>query len=97
MLLLLTGCLKITCTTGPALLTEPDHLEWHNRFAYGTVEVPGPYDATIDCPDGVSQVHTEVSFANQMASQGAAALGEEIGVDTTGAYTPSTITVWCEP
>lgn len=96
MLLLLTGCLKITYTTGPELMSPPSHEEWHHRFAYGTIEVPGPFDASEVCPSGVAQVHTEVSFANQMAQAGTQALGEEIGVDASGAYTPSTIQVWCE-
>ena len=96
MLLLTLGCLKITYTTGPAEVRSEDHLEWHHRFAYGMVEVPGPFDATQVCPDGIAQVHTQVSALNQLATTGTQAIGQEVGVDTTGAYNPSTIKVWCE-
>lgn len=96
MVLLMMGCLKITYTTGAPEIRPEDHLEWHSRFAYGTVEVPGPFEAGAVCEGEISQVHTEISFTNHLATQGAAALGQELGVDTSGAYTPSTILVWCE-
>ena len=96
MLLLMMGCLKITYTTGAPEMRPEDHSEWHSRFAYGTIEVPGPFEAEAVCEGEIAQVQTTISVTNHLATQGTAALGQELGVDTSGAYTPSTIRVWCE-
>ena len=95
LLLLLTACLKITYTSGPELFTPYQHEEWHHRFAQGMIEAPGPFDAAKVCPNGVQQVHTEVSVANSLASAAANQISSAVGVETSGLYTPSTIQVWC--
>lgn len=94
--LLLTGCLSITYYSGVPLETPSNHEEWHHRFAQGMIEMPGPYDAIKDCPNGVQQVRTEETVENWLAKTAAKQAGAALGMDTSGVYTPSTIEVWCK-
>jgi hypothetical protein len=80
---LLSGCYRVTVTTGaPAAPTTID-IPWQHSFVYGLVP-PQELSTAERCPNNVSKVVTEQSFLNGLAS----AL-------TWSLYTPIHVTVTC--
>lgn len=91
--LALTGCYKITYTTGgPASMAAPSHSEWHHRLLFGIVELD-PVAVNQVCPGGgFTQAHTEVSVTNSLAMAGLSFCTAGISAPI---YNPSTIQIWC--
>lgn len=81
--LALTGCYHATIDTGLAPSGETISVPWAHGFVYGLVP-PSTVDAAEECPNGVAQVETQLSFLNQLAY-----------LLTFGIYSPMTIEVQC--
>jgi hypothetical protein len=81
--LALTGCYHATIDTGLAPSGETISVPWAHGFVYGLVP-PSTVDAAEECPNGVAQVETQLSFLNQLAN-----------LLTFGIYSPMTIEVQC--
>jgi hypothetical protein len=82
----LSGCYTTTIRSG--LPPAPATLEWQERWHHGVVfgmgEVSGPYALREICPQGWSEVTTETSFPNAIAT-----------IFTSSVYSPQTVTVRC--
>lgn len=79
----LGGCYHATVDTGLRPSAEGFQKDWAHSFLYGLVP-PSTVETATECPNGVAQVETQLSFLNQLAS-----------FLTGGLYTPMTITVTC--
>lgn len=79
----LGGCYHATVDTGLRPSGEVVRKDWAHGFLYGLVP-PSELDSAAQCPNGVAQVETQLSFLNQLAN-----------VLTGGLYTPMTIRVLC--
>ncbi|APR99508.1 Bor/Iss family lipoprotein [Pajaroellobacter abortibovis] len=58
--------------------------KWHHGFVHGLVEVSGPYNLKEICPAGWSEVETQTSSLNVLAS-----------AFTWSLYTPQAVTTCC--
>ena len=81
--LLLSGCYRVTVTTGAAPASEKIDKPWQNSFVYGLVPPP-EVNAKDRCQQDVATVQTERSFLNSLV----AAL-------TLSIFTPMHTTVTC--
>ncbi len=83
MVLVVTGCYRITVNTGaPASATQIDK-PWAMSFVFGLVPPP-EIDAKATCPQGVATVVTERSFLNGL-----------VGALSSSLVTPMHATVTC--
>ena len=78
-----TGCYRATINTGLPPSTIEIEEEWAHSWLGGLVP-PDEMDVAGQCPSGVAQVETELSFLNQLAA-----------AVTWGIYTPMTLRVVC--
>jgi hypothetical protein len=83
MAVLVSGCYHATVDTGLRPSGEVVERDWAHGFLYGLVP-PSDVDVASECPNGVAQVDTELSFLNQVAI-----------ILTGGLYTPMSIRVAC--
>ena len=83
LLLATTGCFHATIETGAAPSTQTVEKKWASGWVYGLVP-PSTIETKEKCPNGVSKVETQQSFANQL-----------VGLLTLGIYTPMDIRVSC--
>lgn len=94
-----SACYTINYVYEPSSGLPSTHDEWHHRMLWGIVEFDKPVNLSALCPNGFTQVRTEVSFINGLADWGVTTLvssvsaGALYGVDL---YSPSTISVWCD-
>jgi hypothetical protein len=82
-LFLLTSCYHATVTTGLRPSTVKIEDKWANAWIYGLVP-PSAVETMEQCPAGVAQVDTQLSFLNQL-----------VNFLTIGIYTPMEIVVTC--
>jgi hypothetical protein len=78
-----SGCYHATVNTGRPQSGQVVEKDWAHGFLYGLVP-PSTMEVAQQCPNGVAQVETQLSFVNQLAS-----------ILTGGIYTPMEITVRC--
>ena len=84
-----TGCYKVTYHHGTENMSPAQHEIWHHRILFGIVEVPDVINGPELCPDGIEQVHTEISAVNGLAQYVAGTLVANL-------YNPATVEVWCK-
>ena len=80
---LLAGCYHATVTTGARPGDVKIEQKWAKGWVLGLVP-PSTVEAMGECPNGVAQVDTQLSFLNQLVS----------GL-TLGIFTPMEIVVTC--
>jgi hypothetical protein len=80
---LLQGCYHATVSTGLRPSTVKIETKWASAWIYGLVP-PSVVETMEECPTGVAQVDTQLSFANQLVS-----------FLTLGIFTPMEIVVTC--
>jgi hypothetical protein len=83
LLFLLTSCYHATVTTGLRPSTVKIEDKWANFWIYGLVPLSA-VETMEQCPAGVAQVDTQLSFLNQL-----------VNFLTIGIYTPMEIVVTC--
>lgn len=83
LLFVLSGCYHATVVTGEEPSAQTIEQPWATSFIGGLVP-PSTVDAAQQCPDGVAQVETRLSFLNQIVT----------GI-TFGLYSPMEIKVTC--
>jgi hypothetical protein len=79
----LVACYHATIDTGLAPSNQVIEKPWASGWVYGLVP-PDPVETMSKCPNGVSRVETQLSFANQL-----------VDILTLGIYTPMEIKVTC--
>lgn len=79
----LTACYHATVNTGRPPSAMQVERSWAHGWLYGLVP-PSDLNVGEQCPNGVAQVETELSFANQLAA-----------ILTGWIYTPMTIVATC--
>jgi len=79
----LTACYHATIDTGLPPSAEVIDKPWASGWIFGLVP-PKPLETMSNCPNGVAQVDTQLSFVNQLVS-----------FLTLGIYTPMAIKVTC--
>ena len=79
----LSSCYHATITTGLTPGTQTIQEDWAASWILGLVP-PETVDAAAQCPNGVAQVETQLSFLNQL-----------VGGITLGIFTPMSIKVTC--
>ena len=77
------SCYHATITTGLTPGTQTIEQPWATGWVFGLVP-PQTVEAASQCPNGVAQVETQLSFLNQLVS----------GI-TFGIFTPMSIKVTC--
>jgi len=80
---LAAGCYHATVDTGLPSSGETVSKKWASSWIAGLVP-PSTVETAAQCPNGVAQVDTQLSFANQL-----------VGFLTLGIYTPMEIVVQC--
>ena len=83
LVLLPTACYHATINTGLRPSTMKIENKWATGWIYGLVP-PATVQTMSQCPEGVAQVDTQLSFLNQLVS-----------FITWGIYTPMEIVVTC--
>ena len=83
LVLFLPACYHATVTTGLRPSTVKIEKPWANGWIYGLVP-PSTVETMEQCPAGVAQVETRLSFVNQL-----------VNFLTMGIYTPMEIIVTC--
>lgn len=78
-----SGCYHATVQTGRTPAAAKAEKRWANSWVYGFVP-PRPVNTAQACPNGIAQVDTQLSYANQL-----------VGILTLGIYTPMEIVVTC--
>jgi hypothetical protein len=83
---LCTGCYTTSVRSGAAPGRTPVGYEdrWHHGFLWGLAEASGPYDINQICPQGWSEVRTELTFLTGL-----------VGALTWGIYYPQSVTFVC--
>ena len=77
------GCYHATVDTGLPDSTDQISKKWASSWIFGLVP-PSTIETASECPNGVAQVDTQLSFLNQVVS-----------AVTFGIYTPMEIVVTC--
>jgi len=87
--LLMTGCYKVTVETGAPPAPAQIDLPWQMSFAAGLIPPP-EVDTREQCPEGVSQVQTQRSFLNGLATAVTSNIISPLHVTVTCAAGPVT-------
>lgn len=83
LLLNAAACYHANIETGATPSTQTVEKKWASGWIYGLVP-PSTVATSEKCPNGVSKVETQLSFANQLVS-----------ILTLGIYTPMDIRATC--